>query len=112
MDISADPNHTSLLTLQSQNAHLLSQLNSALVAQRSAIAEVLKLDKERWERKEEEAIRAAAKKRRRLRRMRVEEVRRKVEMGEKVEDEGVEEEEEEEEEEEVSSSTDEMTESE
>lgn len=108
MDISADPNHTSFLTLQSQNAHLLSQLNSALVAQRSAIAEVLKLDKERWERKEEEAIRAAAKKRRRLRRMRVEEVRRKVEMGEKVEDEGVEEEEEEE----VSSSTDEMTESE
>lgn len=107
MDISANPSTTDLSTLQSQNAHLLAQLNDALVAQRSAIAEVLKMDKERWERKEDEAIKAAAKKRRRLRRLRVEEGRRKREMGEKVEDEVVEEEEED-----VSSSTDEMTESE
>ena len=77
------------------------------------------MDKERWERKEEDAIKAAAKKRRRLRRIKADELRRMREMGEVVrdgdEDEGMEEgndeAEAEEDEEGLSSDTNEITDS-
>lgn len=108
---SPNPTSTALSTLRTQNTHLLTQLNGALSAQRSAIAEVLKLDKERWERKEEEVRKAAVKRGRRMRRERVEAGRRRRVMGEIGVDVGMEDEEGEGEEG-VSSDTDEVTENE
>ncbi len=104
---SPNPTSTALSTLRTQNTHL----HGALSAQRSAIAEVLKLDKERWERKEEEVRKAAVKRGRRMRRERVEAGRRRRVMGEIGVDVGMEDEEGEGEEG-VSSDTDEVTESE
>lgn len=70
--------------LKQANDSLKTQLDDALGRQREAIAKVLKLEEERFQRGEDEAIKRARKRRRRIRMMEVEERRRKVVMGEAV----------------------------
>ncbi|KAI4203064.1 MAG: hypothetical protein LQ350_002112 [Teloschistes chrysophthalmus] len=71
-----------LTTLRTQNAALKTQLDTALARQRTAIAEVLGLEKEIFRREEDEVLKRARKKRRRGRRMEGEERRRRGVMGE------------------------------
>ena len=82
-DISDSNNGVSKLL--TENANLTSQLNDALRRQREAIAEVLKMDRERFEKRGYKEAKRARKKRVRLRRMEVEERRRKMIMVEAVE---------------------------
>lgn len=102
-----------LSALRAENARLTSELAVALSRQRKAVAEMLELERMRFEKAEDEAVKRARKKRRRIRRMKREERRRREVMGEDV---GVEDEEDEAGEddggEELSSSTDENVESE
>ncbi|MCJ1469884.1 Pre-rRNA-processing protein ipi3 [Pseudocyphellaria aurata] len=55
--------------LNEQNTHLLAQLNAALHAQRSAMKQVLDMDRERWRRGEAERVKREKKRQRRARRM-------------------------------------------
>lgn len=80
MDGSSDEHDS----LQKTNANLKTQLDDALRRQRAAIAKVLKLEEDRFQREEDEAVKRARKKRRRIRTMEVEERRRKAVMGEVV----------------------------
>lgn len=100
-----------LAELRAQNASLTSQLSTAVERQHKAAAEVQERNNEDWRRQKDEEIKSARKKRRRLRRLKTEEVARKKEMGEKVDDEDEEMGENEEDEEDLSSSTDELTDS-
>lgn len=115
--------------LNAQNTHLLAQLNAALHAQRSAMKQVLEMDRERWRRGEAERVKREKKRQRRERRM-AEAERRRAEVmmrakgggggvevamrGKELESKHTEKEnnqEEDEEDEQLSSSTDEMTDS-
>lgn len=109
--------------LNAQNTHLLTQLNAALHAQRSAMKQVLEMDRERWQRGEAERVKREKKRQRRDRRIAEAERRRTEAMtdgggggvvlrGKEVELKRNEQlEEENEEDEELSSSTDEITDS-
>ncbi|KAL8962083.1 MAG: hypothetical protein Q9193_001467 [Seirophora villosa] len=69
-------------TLKAANEGLKTQLDAALCRQREAIARVLKLEEESFQRREDEAVKKARKKRRRIRIMKAEERAREVVMGE------------------------------
>ncbi|KAI4088042.1 MAG: hypothetical protein LQ344_006357 [Seirophora lacunosa] len=72
--------------LKAANEGLKTQLDAALCRQREAIARVLKLEEESFQRREDEAVKKARKKRRRIRMMEAEERAREVVMGETVKD--------------------------
>lgn len=72
--------------LKAANEGLKTQLDAALGRQREAIARVLKLEEESFQRREDEAVKKARKKRRRIRMMEAEERAREVVMGESVKD--------------------------
>lgn len=57
--------------LSAQNTHLLAQLNAALHAQRSAMKQVLEMDRERWRRGEADRAKREKKRQRRKKRMAV-----------------------------------------
>ncbi|KAL9125066.1 MAG: hypothetical protein Q9217_005671 [Psora testacea] len=90
-----------LTDLREQNAKLSTQL-------KEAVATVREHDREYWKRKRDDEIRAARKKRRRVRQIQIDEMKRKKEMGEIV-DEGEVEMVEQEEGQDLSSDTDEIT---
>ena len=91
-----------LADLRAQNAALASRLEMAVGYQQQR-------EKEDWRRQKDQEIKAARKKKRRLRRAKIDEVRRKKEMGETIEEDIIDGEEGQEED--LSSSTDEMTQS-
>lgn len=113
-DTNGEPPSEDLLALRAENAHLTSELAAALSRQRKAVAEVLELERMRFEKAEDEAVKKARKKRRRIRRMKREERMRREIMEEDVREEDDDEDKEGEEDggEELSSSTDEEVESE
>ena len=96
-------------TLHKENAQLKTQLGDAIRRQREAIAKVLSLEEDRFQREEDDAVKMARKKRRRIRMMEAEESRRKVLMGEARDGGAVDVEMSEGEGEELSSDTDELS---
>lgn len=62
--------------LNAQNTYLLAQLNAALHGQRSAMKQVLEMDRERWRREEADRVKREKKRQRRKRRMEEAERRR------------------------------------
>lgn len=98
--------------LAAQNAVLVEQLNAALHQQRSAMKELLVIDRDRYEKAEEAKAKRGMKRRRRERRAEVERRRRRVVMGEEPEGDIPMEKDKESEDEGLSSSTDEITETE
>jgi len=105
------PDPTDLAELRAQNASLASQLSNAVERHNAAAAEIQQRDKENWRQQKDEEIKAARQKRRRLRRMKTDEIARKKEMGEDVDNEDDEMGEDSEDEKDLSSSTDELTDS-
>jgi len=90
---SSNPNgqdSETLVELRTQNASLSARLAKAEEREHIARRGLQQREKEEWKRKQDEEIKAARKKQRRLRRVEVDEVRRKMEMGEPVGDEDVE----------------------
>lgn len=75
-----------LAVLRAQNALLSSQVETAVQGEHSALFLIAERDKEDRRRRQDEAIRATRKKERRIRRMKLEEIQRKKEMGEAVEE--------------------------
>lgn len=73
-----------LESLRKENAYLTAQRDNALRRQREAIAKVIDLEKDRFQREEDDAVKRSRKKRRRLRIMNVQERKRKVVMGEEL----------------------------
>ena len=97
-----DCESTALADLRAQNSTLLTQLEKVNVRIRES-------DREFWKRKRDDEIKAARKKKRRLQQIKIDEVKRKKEMGEPVEEDV--EMAEQEDEQDLSSDTDEITES-
>lgn len=75
------------LDLNAQNTNLLTQLNAALHAQRSAMKQVLEMDQERWRRGQAERIKREKKRQKRTRRI-AEAERRRAEVMKHSKEEG------------------------